>query len=53
MELDGDRKELERRATDYWVHDVASRLPLSVTTDRIASAAMRAAAVLAQLTHRR
>jgi hypothetical protein len=45
--LDGDRKRLERRATDYWVHDFASKLPLSVTTDRIAYAAMRAAGVLA------
>lgn len=45
--LDGDRKRLERRATDYWVHRVASKLPLSVTTDRIAYAAMRAAGVLA------
>ncbi len=43
----GDRKRLERRAPDYWVHDVASKLPLSVTTDRIAYAAMRAASVLA------
>jgi hypothetical protein len=45
--LDGDRRRLERRATDYWVHDVASKLPLSVTTDRIAYAGMRAAGILA------
>lgn len=45
--IDGDRKRLERRATDYWVHGVAAKLPLSVTTDRIAYAAMRAAGVLA------
>ena len=43
----GTAGRLERRATDYWVHRVASKLPLSVTTDRIAYAAMRAAAVLA------
>ena len=47
VEIDGSRKRLERRATDYWVHDVASKLPLSVTTDRIAYAAMRAAGILA------
>jgi hypothetical protein len=45
--IDGDRRRLERRATDHWVHGVASKLPLSVTTDRIAYAAMRAAGVLA------
>jgi hypothetical protein len=45
--LDADRKRLQRRATDYWVHDRAAKLPLSVTTDRIAYAAMRAAGVLA------
>jgi hypothetical protein len=45
--IDGDRKRLERRATDYWVRDFASKLPLSVTTDRIAFAAMRAAGLLA------
>lgn len=45
--IDASRKRLERRATDYWVRDVASKLPLSVTTDRIAFAAMRAAGLLA------
>ena len=47
VELDGDRSRLERRATDHWVHRAASKLPLSVTTDRIAHAAMRAAGLLA------
>lgn len=44
--IDDTRKRLERRATDYWVRDFASKLPLSVTTDRIAFAAMRAAGLL-------
>jgi hypothetical protein len=44
--LDADRSGLERRATDHWVHDVAMKQPLSVTTDRIAYAAMRAAGLL-------
>jgi hypothetical protein len=44
--IDGDPRRLVRRATDYWVHRVTSKLPLSVTTDRIAYAAMRAAGVL-------
>ena len=45
--LGGDRRRLERRATDYWVHGTTGKLPLSVTTDRIAYPAMRAAGLLA------
>jgi predicted nuclease with RNAse H fold len=45
--LGADRRRLERRATDHWVHGTAAKLPLSVTTDRIAFAAMRAAGLLA------
>jgi len=45
--LGGSRRRLERRATDHWVHGTATKLPLSVTTDRIAFAAMRAAGLLA------
>jgi hypothetical protein len=41
------RERLERRATDHWVHETTGKQPLSVTTDRIAYAAMRAAGVLA------
>jgi hypothetical protein len=47
--IDGDRRRLERRATDHWVHREATKLPLSVTTDRIAYAAMRAAGILGHL----
>lgn len=44
--IDNNRRRLERRATDHWVHDTAKKQPLSVTTDRIAYAAMRAAGIL-------
>jgi hypothetical protein len=45
----GDRRRLERRATDHWVHEREKKQPLSVTTDRIGYAAMRAAGLLAHL----
>lgn len=44
--IDCDRSRLERRATDRWVHKTTGKLPLSVSTDRIAYAAMRAAGLL-------
>ena len=47
VEIDGDRRRLERRATDHWIREVTGKQPLSVTTDRIAYAAMRAAGILA------
>lgn len=37
------------RRTDLWVHEVTGRYPLSVATDRIASPAMRFAALLPRL----
>jgi hypothetical protein len=45
--IGGGRERLERRATDHWVRKAAGKQPLSVTTDRIAYAAMRAAGILA------
>jgi Protein of unknown function (DUF429) len=45
--IDGDRRRLERRATDHWIHRTTGKLPLSVSTDRIAYPAMRAAGLLA------
>lgn len=45
--LDGERCRLERRATDRWVRAETGKQPLSVSTDRIAYAAMRAAGLLA------
>jgi hypothetical protein len=47
VSIDAERRRLERRATDLWVHEVTGKLPLSVTTDRIGYAAMRAAGILA------
>jgi predicted nuclease with RNAse H fold len=47
--LGESRSRLERRATDRWVHEHASKQPLSVSTDRIAYAAMRAAGLLAHI----
>ena len=47
--IGGDRRRLERRATDHWVHEREKKQPLSVTTDRIGYAAMRAAGLLAHL----
>jgi predicted RNase H-like nuclease len=44
--IDDSRKRLERRATDHWVHHRTGKQPLSVTTDRVAYAAMRAAGIL-------
>jgi hypothetical protein len=44
--IDNDRKRLERRATDHWIHRETGKQPLSVTTDRIGYAAMRAAGLL-------
>jgi hypothetical protein len=52
---DGSRAALERRATDHWIRGTTERLglppklPLSVTTDRIAYPAMRAVGLLAHL----
>jgi hypothetical protein len=45
--IDASRARLERRATDHWVHETTGKQPLSVTTDRIAYPAMRAAGLLA------
>lgn len=47
VKIDESRARLERRATDHWVHRAAGKQPLSVTTDRIAYPAMRAAGLLA------
>lgn len=41
-----DTNRLVRRATDWWVREQTGKLPLSVTTDRIAYAALRAAGLL-------
>jgi hypothetical protein len=43
------RWHFERRETDRFVHEHAEKLPLSVSTDRIAYPAMRCAALLAAL----
>jgi hypothetical protein len=48
VEPGADRSRLERRATDHWVRATTGKLPLSVTTDRIAYPAMRAAGLLAR-----
>lgn len=48
----GDRRRLERRATDHWIRQVAGKQPLSVTTDRIAYPAMRAAGLLSEYSAR-
>jgi Protein of unknown function (DUF429) len=47
VKLGDNRTRLERRATDHWVHQTTGKLPLSVTTDRIAYPAMRAAGLIA------
>jgi predicted nuclease with RNAse H fold len=47
--LDEERRRFERRETDRFVHAHASKLPLSVSTDRIAYPAMRCAALLGAL----
>jgi predicted nuclease with RNAse H fold len=43
------RRELRYRATDYQVHEITDRWPLSVSTDRIGVAAMRCASLLDSL----
>lgn len=45
----GDIAQLRMRATDEWVHRRTGRWPLSVSTDRIAIPALRAARVLAEV----
>jgi predicted nuclease with RNAse H fold len=47
--LDEPRAPFERRETDRWVHRFTGKLPLSVTTDRIAYCAMRCAAIVSEL----
>lgn len=47
VKISESRERLERRATDHWVHRKAEKQPLSVSTDRIAYPAMRAAGLLA------
>jgi hypothetical protein len=49
VRIDESRARLERRATDHWIHATTGKQPLSVTTDRIAYPAMRAAGLLAHL----
>ena len=44
-----ERGPFERRASDRFVHERARKLPLSVSTDRIAYPAMRCAALLGAL----
>lgn len=45
----GELAQLRMRATDEWVHMRTGRWPLSVSTDRIAVPALRAARVLAEI----
>ena len=45
----GELAQLRMRATDEWVHGRTGRWPLSVSTDRIAVPALRAARVLSRL----
>ena len=45
----GELAQLRMRATDEWVYQQTGRWPLSVSTDRIAVPALRAARVLARL----
>jgi hypothetical protein len=47
--LDEKRRRFERRETDRFVHEHAQKVPLSVSTDRIAYPAMRCAAILGAL----
>jgi hypothetical protein len=47
--LDNSRARFERRATDRFVREHARKLPLSVSTDRIAYCAMRCAVILGEL----
>ncbi|MFV8243429.1 DUF429 domain-containing protein [Mycolicibacterium peregrinum] len=46
---DTERAQLERRTTDILVYQRTTKLPLSVTTDRIAYCAMRCAVLLTTL----
>lgn len=46
---DEDPQRLVRRATDRWVRENTMQLPLSVSTDRIAYPAMRAARIIGRL----
>jgi hypothetical protein len=48
--LDNSRARFERRTTDLRVRDLCGKLPLSVSTDRIAYCAMRCAVILSDLT---
>lgn len=50
VHIDSSRARLERRATDHWVHRTTGKQPLSVTTDRIGYAAMRAAGIISHYT---
>ena len=43
------RAPLERRTTDFLVHELTGKTPLSVSTDRIAYCAMRCASLLGVL----
>ena len=45
----GELAQLRMRATDQWVHQRTGRWPLSVSTDRIAIPALRAARVLSDM----
>lgn len=47
--IDNSRERFERRETDRFVHTRAKKLPLSVSTDRIAYPAMRCATILSDL----
>jgi hypothetical protein len=47
--IGSDRKLLERRSTDRFVWQATRKLPLSVSTDRIAFAAMRCAGILGRI----
>lgn len=47
--LDNPRARFERRETDRYVHQRTGKLPLSVSTDRIAFPAMRCAVLLGDL----
>jgi len=50
--IDHGRSAFERRETDRFVHGRSGRTPLSVSTDKIAYPAMRAAVLLADLARR-
>ena len=46
LEAERPKVELERRHTDRWIHRQTGKVPLSVSTDRIAYPAMRAARLI-------